>query len=364
MQYVMPDYYNEFRCAASACSDTCCAGWQIMIDEESLEKYKKVEGGFGNRLQNSIHWKQQCFDQYQKRCAFLNEENLCDIYQECGEDYLCQTCKTYPRHVEEFEDLREQSLALSCPVAAELILDTGRKVEFLTKEDDLEDEEYEEFDYFLFTSLMDARTVMLKLLQDRGINYRVRTAMVLSLAHDIQVRINQGRLFELDVLLERYTKPDAVEKFAKKLIPYTDQKRRAAVYAKEMFSIFPKMEVLNEKWIDQVSHAQEVLFAQKKEKAKRPDQGLYWEKLMVYFVFTYFSGAVYDEDACSKMKLAVASTMLIMEMDKVYDDVLEVARAFSREIEHSDQNLECFEEQMYKNEIFSVERLMYTIMNR
>ena len=84
MQYTVPHYYPRFRCTAAACPDTCCAGWGIMIDETTLKRYKKQSGVFGNRLFNSIDWKEKAFLQYDRRCAFLNEENLCDIYTEAG----------------------------------------------------------------------------------------------------------------------------------------------------------------------------------------------------------------------------------------------------------------------------------------
>ena len=35
MDYLYPDYYRDFHCIASACEDTCCAGWQIAIDEKA-----------------------------------------------------------------------------------------------------------------------------------------------------------------------------------------------------------------------------------------------------------------------------------------------------------------------------------------
>ena len=103
MEYRFPYYFEDFCCTAAECEDTCCAGWAIMIDDESLKKYEKMDGAFGNRLRNSIDWKEGSFLQYNKRCAFLNEDNLCDIHIEAGEGMLCDTCKNYPRHMEEYE---------------------------------------------------------------------------------------------------------------------------------------------------------------------------------------------------------------------------------------------------------------------
>ena len=55
MLYTYPHYYRKFQCIASECEDTCCAGWEIMIDDKALEKYKKAKGPVGNRLKNSIN---------------------------------------------------------------------------------------------------------------------------------------------------------------------------------------------------------------------------------------------------------------------------------------------------------------------
>ena len=44
MKYTIPHYFEQFRCTAAECVDTCCAGWAIMIDEKSLEKYKIQRG--------------------------------------------------------------------------------------------------------------------------------------------------------------------------------------------------------------------------------------------------------------------------------------------------------------------------------
>ena len=100
MRYVKPHFYDNFVCTAGDCPDTCCAGWQIMIDEESLERYENEPGEFGKILRNSIDWEEECFYQNNRRCAFLNDENLCDLYKALGPDALCDTCRMYPRHTE------------------------------------------------------------------------------------------------------------------------------------------------------------------------------------------------------------------------------------------------------------------------
>ena len=50
----MPEYCSKFICTADRCTDNCCIGWEIDIDEKSLEYYESVEGDFGEKLKNNI----------------------------------------------------------------------------------------------------------------------------------------------------------------------------------------------------------------------------------------------------------------------------------------------------------------------
>ena len=61
MRYLKPHFYDQFVCTAGDCPDTCCAGWQIVIDEDSLERYGNEKSEFGKRLRNSIDWRKSVF---------------------------------------------------------------------------------------------------------------------------------------------------------------------------------------------------------------------------------------------------------------------------------------------------------------
>ena len=239
MLYTYPHYYRKFQCIASECEDTCCAGWEIMIDDKALEKYKKAKGPVGNRLKNSINWKEGSFLQYHHRCAFLNDENLCDLYIEMGPDSLCRTCRMYPRHVEEFEGSREYSLCLSCMEAAKIILGCEEKVQFLTKEDE-KDETYDDFDFFLYTKLMDARDLVFQILQDRSLDVKLRMAEVLALAHDLQRRVRDNVLYQTDALFEKYNSSRRDDYFKEKLAGIKGYSRYEAV--KEIIALLEEME--------------------------------------------------------------------------------------------------------------------------
>lgn len=367
MLYTIPDYYKEFRCIADQCEDTCCAGWQIMVDENARKKYGKVKGKFRRRLRRSVDWKEGTFKQSEdKRCAFLNENNLCDLYTALGEKSLCKTCRRYPRHVEEFENVREITLSASCPEAARILLGKEEPVKFLSYEKD-GDEEYEDFDYLLYSQLLDVREVMIRILQNREMPLKLRTGLILGLAHDIQVRVKCGELFGCSGVLERYSGQRAKTFVEEKLeeISLLEYARMVRGYFADLY----ELEYLKDDWELHLRETQELLFGKGEEhyrelsqefdtwlKEHHPMWEIPCEQLLVYFIFTYFCGAVYDGRAYAKVQMSVVSVLLITEMLKArwlknektldQEDVIEIVYRYSRELEHSDPNLEKMEKLM------------------
>ena len=77
MIYSYPDYYKKFRCIADKCPDTCCSDWQIVIDDESLEKYRNYAGEYRQTLHRNIQWEEGVFGHNRKgKCAFLRDDDF------------------------------------------------------------------------------------------------------------------------------------------------------------------------------------------------------------------------------------------------------------------------------------------------
>lgn len=387
MKYTVPDYYHKFQCIASECPATCCAGWQIVIDKKMLKKYGAFKGPFGSRLANSISWEDGTFEQYSGRCAFLNEKNLCDIYLEAGPDMLCQTCRKYPRHMEEFDNEREISLSLSCPVVARMLVSRETPVRFLSGEDQRREREDGAFDFFLYSALQDCRKVMLTVLQDRRQPIKFRMAKVLALGHDVQNRINARKIFEIEALLERYQRRDADALLLEKLNGMEGKGRMEDRRA--LLSLLDELEVLDDSWKEQLKIYREFLYGngdsayEKSRTAVRElwaQQETNWmdtesEQLMVYFLFTYFCGAVYDGEALAQVKMAVVSTWILRELEVAaqigwgmaqpidLEDRARIAWRYSRELEHSDENLNTMERLMNQAPEAEFNRLLELILD-
>ena len=384
MLYTIPDYYKEFRCIADQCEDTCCAGWQIVIDEKSLNRYKKIRGSFARRIRRSINWKESVFHQdKEKRCAFLNEENLCDLYTACGEKSLCKTCKQYPRHIEEFEGIREITLSISCPEVARILMERKEPVYFLSYEKEGE-EEYEDFDPFFFSILEDARKAMIEILQNRNLPIRNRVVLVLGMAHDMQGRVNRQEMFSCFSVIEKYGNERAktyVKNYLEQIKWGIDRKNSAEEgsenrekgcleITRELFDKQYELELLKEEWDMLLQEAEVTLYTdgnnsyQRKVKEfqvwmqEHTEMDIHLEQLLVYFLFTYFPGAVYDGEVYAKVQMAVYCTWMIRELWMAkwikngknidLEEMTDLVYRFSREVEHSDENLKRVEKIMEK----------------
>ena len=342
-----------------------------------------MEGAFGNRVKNSIDWKEGSFLQYNKRCAFLNEDNLCDLHLEAGEHMLCDTCRDYPRHKEEYEGLREGSLSLSCIEAAKIILGCTEPVQFITFEDEEGDEEFEDFDYLLFTKLMDAREKMIQMLQNRDVDIMIRIAAVLELAQKMQDSLEADEMFKMDELIEEFGNMNQMLSFQKDAEDHQIGENEYCSNMRKVFRTFNKLEVLKEDWSEYVKKAEFVLYGNGQRtyeenrqrfhksiglKSNSYDVWACWlEQLMVYFIFTYFCGAVYDDNIAGKVQTAVVSTILIQELAIAkwveqnetldFEGFVDIAHRVSREIEHSDLNLNRMEKLCERTPIFQTESL-------
>jgi len=334
----------------------------------------------GNRLHNSIDWKEQSFKQYESRCAFLNEENLCDLYSEAGPGMLCKTCRLYPRHIEEFEGVREISLSLSCIEAAKLILGCEEAVTFRTVEREGKEEEYEFFDFLLYTKLCDGREHMIRTLQNRGLPLNLRLSLVLALGHDLQNRAGKGELCLADRLFDYFSREGTAKKAERKLERYRIGDEERFERMKELFSLFDRLEALKKDWPGYLKRIRETLYGKGPKEYGRQREaflrsmggGEAWERwgeqLAVYFLFTYFCGAVYDGHVYGKTAFAVVSTVLIQEMAQALwqenggvleeTDMVDIAHRYSKEVEHSDENLNTAERMMAKEEPYRLRQLL------
>ena len=116
---IVPDYYKNFKCIANRCKHTCCKGWEVEIDDESLVRFSSYPDIMKHvETTDDTHFRLI----EEETCPFLLENGYCDMIIKYGEEMLCQTCTDHPRFRNYWGDRIEMGLGLVCEEAARIIL--------------------------------------------------------------------------------------------------------------------------------------------------------------------------------------------------------------------------------------------------
>lgn len=329
MLFRVPSYYNSFRCIADKCTDNCCIGWEISIDNITADFYSSVEGDFGRRLKENIS-ADNSFILQNERCPFLNGKNLCDIIINCGEEHLCQICRDHPRYFEWYGSLKEGGIGLSCEEGARLILTDNAH----TFAESITDEDEEPVDSELFSVLLNARDELLTKLDSKA-TLREKLLYMLCYAEQLQFYI------------------DNIETGAE----YIPSEDIAESDIRDIVSLYCDFEPIDAEWEKELSSL--VSSACDPGEVDSAEEG-YMLNLCRYFIWRYFLKGVFDEEILSKVKLAVVSVLFIKLMTRGNSSLscwIEKSKLYSKQMEYSDENRELFYDYTYEKECLSTETI-------
>lgn len=339
LKVTRPKAFGRFSCLAGACPDTCCAGWEVVLDEETAARYRVLPGKMGARVRQAIEVTdgEENFRLVNGNCPFLNGQRLCDIQAALGEAALCRTCRQFPRFFHDYGALREEGLSLSCPEAARLIMTAEDGMQLETQQDDALNVTPNDIDAALYMDLRAMRQELTALLQSRSHAFGERMALCVMMARDAQQRLNRGQ--------------DAVTAcFAYRNAAYCrhrlDEARDAALSGRKVPDIWARwlseieqLERLNPIWTE---HMKAMKSAALPALSGVDDE---YERLLLYYIYRYFLESVYDGAAYGTVKMAVWSVAVIRRLHAALHAEeqtrrIELAQLYSREIEHSLDNLE------------------------
>ena len=284
MCVITPDYYPNFKCIADSCKHSCCIGWEIDIDNSSLERYNNLNCDFAHTLKSNIEFSDTPHFKLDKdeRCPFLNQQGLCDIITNLGEDMLCQICSDHPRFRNFYNEYEEIGLGLCCEAAANLILSKKDK-----------------------TNL----NLPIEALQIPIINYRQNLFIVLQDdTFSIEERVD-NILYMINAQL-----PDCTD----------------------WYNVFNKLEKLDSVWDDYLLRIQNGIAPSVSDTSL----DYAYEQLLVYLIFRHFLDGQYDGKFKERVLFAVLIYKIIRAMNtsNTLQELLEIARLYSSEIEYSDEN--------------------------
>lgn len=354
----VPDYYDEFVCIADRCTGSCCDGWEIDIDDASGEYYMQAPGPIGERLRSLLYQGEDggyCFRLgEQGRCPFLNERNLCDIYEALGEEALSEVCTDFPRFALTYGRVMQRILSLSCEEAGRIILFRKEPVTFVESAmpESMAEWEDEDADEAYIAFLEDVQWQAIAILQDRSRPLKDRVSFFLGLCARAQERINQ----------------ESTEKIRPDEFPPSDNFRvrdweRPCYGSFDVrLGILEELEELGSEWALTKRRLRQVLTAESYERllasylaSEHYDEVIY-EQLFVYFAFRYLMYAMYSCDILAQGKMVVSFALMVRDLDLCQwsanggtlspAERTRMAYLFSREVEHSEENFEQVQEEL------------------
>lgn len=244
-----PGYYKNFHCISSECKDNCCVGgWQIDIDEETAEYYSTVNGDFGKKLRDNIDYDNLCFKLKDGKCPFLDNNNLCGIYKELGEEHIGIVCDQFPRFTEYFGNVKERGIGLACEEAAKIIL-TDRS-NFSYSETDTDEDVFDdsEFDSSLADMLMLLRDEFMYVIEKTDYTFNQKMIIIINMAADFQNHINNNDYNSMNKLYKKIKQHDFNSCFISdfRQISFNELEQNMA----SVWYAYLELETLGDEWPD------------------------------------------------------------------------------------------------------------------
>ena len=369
VKHLAPCWAGSFACAAGACPDSCCrAGWEIVIDPETLAKYATLPGEDGDRVRKAAvpaprgreagpapgdsgkpsRDEEVLLRQDENRvCLLLDPDGLCHAQRCFGHESLCRVCREYPRFHREFGALTEHGLSLSCPTAFRLAVETPPgwtewEDDAPIVPNDLDPERY--------LLLREGRQLALGLLAREELPFRDRLALVWALAERLQ-RGLEGEKRTGKAALRRLSSPigqkAVLQKIARASRFAPDQTRWGGIFGGNTGSLsslaarFAGLEILSEEWREGLAALQAA-----EASGRLPPEGAAFCEDAVYArylwcsLYKYWLDAADDGRLLPRVRRSLAMTLLGRAMDQLVPKDRSWLQRISREIEHCEENLE------------------------
>ncbi len=300
MKVYAPDYYKNFSCLAGDCKHSCCIGWEVDIDEKTLDYYKTVTGEMGRRLKKAISYENTPHFAMTEdgRCPFLNNCGLCDIMADLGMDKVSEICDRHPRFYNFYSDRQESGLGRSCEAVAKMLVEKREKTTLVCIEDG------EELLWEDECEFLDFRDDIFDILQNRQLPMENRLKTMADYCN---------------ISLPVYSLPQWAD-------------------------IYLELERLDKGWTDILQGLKNHSYTSINEK---------WfetalEQLAVYFAYRHLPRGFDNYNTEGRAAFAIVSTGIIAAVcSMIYnktgrlsaDDMAEIFRMYSAEIEYSDENV-------------------------
>lgn len=314
LKYTRPDFYDKFHCIAGKCTDTCCKGWDIDIDEQTLSLYHSDSTDFGRKLTSCIASEDKTYSfktSEDGRCPFLNSGNLCEIIINKGEDYLCDICREHPRFHNWLPSVREDGLGICCEEVCRILLTDSNPIEFVHGEDcENSDSEFDRDDCTYCDFLLNERDKVFGIIRDCDKPFDEREKILLE---------SVGSSTDLNAV------------------------------KCEFLDFMSTLEPIDGTWIPLIERLKAFGSQDLQIDVRECMSDTERTNLLIYFIYRYYINAIYDGDVAARVNFSVFSLWFIelccleeygRKGTLPLQSRINIVKNYSKQVEYCEENVE------------------------
>ena len=169
MKVLKNELFDEFKCLAGDCPQTCCYGWRIIVDKETKNRMLNKNGIWGKSFRLCLSGPDKNYFNYDSgSCLFHGLGGLCNIQKKLGCEYMPEICRKYPREIRSYGSFGTKHLDLSCIHVSQMLIERPNRPVLIICNEDCERDRHGSNDDPLFEEIiLDSQQEIINMLQIR-----------------------------------------------------------------------------------------------------------------------------------------------------------------------------------------------------
>ena len=252
LKLTYPEYLDSFSCVGPACTDSCCVSWVIGVDKKTYFKYKNNHGTdeLHKKLRTLVRKRKQFSSKQDyakieldkdRRCSFLDTDDLCTIQKAMGHDALCGTCITYPRNYYSIKGKNYLSAVFSCPEVAKIALLDQNDFKLITKNKEVNEKSPINYyklskmdnNYLVYDNFEKIQNISLSIMKNRDLTLEKRL-MLLGILVDKISKVSLSHPENVNKIIEELSNEDTIKLYSDQ---FANIKSRHFIQLKTIFEI-------------------------------------------------------------------------------------------------------------------------------
>ena len=316
--------FDRFKCAGSACKDTCCVRDKLVLDNKTYFEYQRVIAkgdAFGRRMVASISERNGVASFRMREngeCPFLMRNGLCELYVRLGPERICETCRKFPTFAKEYGNYREIGCSFTCPEVLRLVLTHPENFQIRVRENDTEPVTFTNLNAELLPLIYPVRDRFLEIAQDKRNTLRKTATVLLKLAAEVQAVIDRKAYDELASLIAPFEAGDPMGGITGE---EPDAEVREVLFEK-LLKLHTKLEHRKPENAAWTMKAYKLVKAESFEERRARELDFAWymnhrvyeyRKWLFYLLYRDLLDVVFDGKFYARVRFAVLTTLCLFE---------------------------------------------------